>query len=560
MPRSVTHVTFLPILIRYSGIFIRGRGQFPNELLASSINTTFWSVQPSSQLGSEQSHHKYTLEQPHITAEMGSVQADADKPHAVCVPFPAQGHVTPMLKLAKILHCRGFHVTFVNSEFNHRRLLRSQGAGALDGLEGFRFATIPEGLPPSDVDATQDVPSLCRSTKDTCLPHFRSLLADLNASADSPPVTCVVADNVMSFTLDAARDIGVPCALFWTASACGYMGYRHYRTLIDKGFFPLKDAEQLRNGYLDTPVDWATGMSSHMRLNDFPSFIFSTDPEEYMAHFALHVTERAAEADALILNTMDELEPAALEAMRDMLPPTTPIHAIGPLAFLAEEIVPQGGPLDALGSSLWKEDASFFDWLDGKKPRSVVYVNYGSITVMSNEELLEFAWGLSSSGQDFLWVIRPDLIKGDEAVLPQEFLESIEGRGVMATWCPQEAVLRHEAVGVFLTHCGWNSTTESLCGGVPMLCWPFFAEQQTNSRYGCVEWGVAMEIGQDVRREAVEAKIREAMGGEKGEEIRRRAVEWKETGVRATRPGGRAVASLDKLVANVLLSGAKTRC
>jgi hypothetical protein len=172
---------------------------------------------------------------------MGSAQADAAvKPHAVCVPFPAQGHVTPMLKLAKILHCRGFHVTFVNSEFNHSRLLRSRGAAALDGIEGFRFATIPDGLPPSDADATQDVPSLCRLTSATCLPHLKRLLADLNASTESPPITCVVGDDVMSFTLDAAWDIGVPCALFWTASACGYMGYRNYRALYDKGLFPLK--------------------------------------------------------------------------------------------------------------------------------------------------------------------------------------------------------------------------------------------------------------------------------------------------------------------------------
>jgi hypothetical protein len=44
----------------------------------------------------------------------------------------------------------------------------------------------------------------------------------------------------MSFTLEAAREIGVPCALFWTASVCGYMGYRYYRDLMEKGIFPLK--------------------------------------------------------------------------------------------------------------------------------------------------------------------------------------------------------------------------------------------------------------------------------------------------------------------------------
>ncbi|OEL35652.1 7-deoxyloganetin glucosyltransferase [Dichanthelium oligosanthes] len=491
---------------------------------------------------------------------MGSVAADAGagKPHAVLVPFAAQGHVTPMLKLGKILHCWGFHVTFVNTEYNHRRLLRSRGAGALDGLPGFRFATIPDGLPPSDANVTQDVPSLCRSTEETCLLHFRALLADLNASPDVPPVTCVVGDDVMSFTLEAAREIGVPCALFWTASACGYMGYRYYRTLIDKGIFPLKE-EQLTNGFLETPVDSAPGLSKHMRLRDFPNFIRSTDPNEFMVHFALRVTKQIAGADAVILNTFDELEQEALDGMRAVIPPAASIHTIGPLAFLAEQIVPQGGELDALGSNLWKEDASCFAWLEGKRPGSVVFVNYGSVTVMTNAELVEFAWGLANSGHDFLWIIRPDLVNGDAAVLPPEFLEAVEGHGLLASWCPQDAVLRHEAVGVFLTHSGWNSTLESLCGGVPMLCWPFFAEQQTNCRYKCAEWGVGMEIGHDVRREAVEEKIREAMCGEKGKEMRRRAAEWREIAVRATRPGGRSYANLEKLVNDVLLlSGGKS--
>ncbi|XP_062186089.1 7-deoxyloganetin glucosyltransferase-like [Phragmites australis] len=489
---------------------------------------------------------------------MGSIAADADKPHAVCVPFPAQGHITPMLKLAKILHHRGFHVTFVNTEYNHRRLLRARGDGALDGLPGFSFTAIPDGLPPSDADATQDVPSLCRSTRDHCLPHFRTLLAELNASPDVPPVTCVVGDDVMSFTLDAAREIGVPCALFWTASACGYMGYRHYRTLMDKGIFPLKDAEQLTNGFLDTPVDWAPGLSKQMRLKDFPSFMRSMDPDEFMFHFALMVTERLGEADAVLFNTFDELEPAELDEIRTLIPAAASIHTIGPLAFLTEEIVPPGGQLDALGSNLWKEDRSVFDWLNGREPGSVVFVNYGSVTVMTNDELLEFAWGLANSGYDFLWIVRPDLVNGDAAVLPPEFVDAIKGRGLLASWCPQEVVLRHEAVGVFLTHSGWNSTMESLCGGLPMLCWPFFAEQQTNCRYKCVEWGVAMEIGHDVRREAVEEKIREAMGGEKGKEMRRRAMEWRDTGLRATRPDGRSYANLEKLVTDVLLSSGKT--
>ncbi|KAK1697956.1 hypothetical protein QYE76_014653 [Lolium multiflorum] len=181
---------------------------------------------------------------------------------------------------------------------------------------------------------------------------------------------------------------------------------------------------------------------------------------------------------------------------------------------------------------------------------------------MSSQELVEFAWGLANCGYDFLWIVRNDLLaKGDAAAtatLPPEFLEATKGSASSRAGASRRAVLRHEAVGVFLTHCGWNSTMEGLSAGVPMLCWPFFAEQQTNTRYACVEWGVGMEVGDDVRREVVEARIREVMGGEEGREMKRKAMQWKDFGVRATmQPGGRSLANLESLLKDVLTASSK---
>ncbi|XP_072953177.1 7-deoxyloganetin glucosyltransferase-like [Typha angustifolia] len=480
----------------------------------------------------------------------------SDKPHAVCIPYPVQGHINPMLKIAKLLHSQGFHVTFVNTEYNHRRLLNSRGPAALDGLADFRFATIPDGLPPSDDDATQDIPSLCQSITATCLPNFRRLLSQLNGDNPSfsspcvPPVSCIVSDAFMSFTLDAAKELGVPDVIFWPASACAFLCCLHYRHLAERELVPLRDVDQLTNGYLDTPIDWIPGLKN-MRFKDFPAFVRTLDPNDVMFNFIKGEAERASLATAILVNTFDEFELPIIEAMTPMLPP---IYTIGPLCSLANQ-VPES-PLSSLGSNLWKEQPGCLEWLQGKRPNSIVYVNFGSIVVLTNDQLIEFAWGLANSGYEFLWVIRPDLVKGDSAILPTELLEEIKERCLFASWCPQEEILCHPAIGAFLTHCGWNSTMESICGGLPMLCWPFFADQQTNCRYACNELGVGMEIDNNVKRMEVEELIREVMDGEEGKEMKRRAMEWKKSAVRAaTQPGGTSFVNFERFVLEVLKQG-----
>ncbi|KAF8779863.1 hypothetical protein HU200_002129 [Digitaria exilis] len=473
------------------------------------------------------------------------------KPHAVCLPAPAQVHITPMLNVAKLLHARGFHITFVNTEYNQARLVRTRGAAAVAGIPGFRFATIPDGLPPSeDNDVTQDVPSICKSTTETCLPHFRRLLADLNDPATGhPPVTCVVSDVVMGFSIDAAKELGVPYVQLWTASTINFLAYHDYNLLVSRGLAPLKDVEQLTNGFLDTPVDDVPGLRN-MRFRDFPTFIRTTDPDEFMVSYVLKEISRSADASAVIVNTFDELEGEAVVAM-ESLGLARKVYTLGPLPLLAHE--DPSSPRSSIRLGLWKEQEECLQWLDGKDHDTVVYVNFGSITVMTNEQLVEFAWGLANSGRQFLWIIRRDLVKGDTAVLPPEFLAATADRGLMASWCPQQEVLNHPAVGAFLTHSGWNSTLESICGGVPVISWPFFADQQTNCRYQCNEWGVGMEIDTNVRRDAVASLITELMEGEKGKEMRRKAREWRDKAIEPAKPGGASHRNFDALVRDVLL-------
>ncbi|KAF6149452.1 hypothetical protein GIB67_016990 [Kingdonia uniflora] len=470
----------------------------------------------------------------------------SDKPHAICIPYPAQGHVNPFLTLAKLLHFKGFHVTFVNTEFNHKRLVNSRGPDAVKGLDDFQFKTIPDGMPPSDPGTTQDIPALCESIRKNCIGPFRDLIKKLNESTEVPNVTCIVSDGVMSFTLEAAEELGIPEVVFFTSSACGALGYIYYAELVKRGYVPFKDESYFTNGYLDTVIDWIPGMKG-IRIRDFPTFIRTTNPDEIMVNFNIEQYKNASKANGLLLNTFDDLEHEVLEEIRSKY---ENVYTIGPLHLLSCQI-PEN-EVKSISSSLWEEDMGCLDWLDKREPGSVIYVNFGSITTITPQQFCELSWGLANSNLPFFWVIRQDLVTGDSAVLPEEFLEEIKGRGLLASWSPQEQVVVHPSVGVFLTHNGWNSTLESISAGVPMISWPFFAEQQTNCRYVCNDWAIGLEMDNNVTRENVEGLVREMMEGEKGKKMRKRALEWKEKAHVASKTGGSSFQNFEKMIKEVL--------
>ncbi|KAI9121034.1 hypothetical protein K1719_008067 [Acacia pycnantha] len=289
----------------------------------------------------------------------------------------------------------------------------------------------------------------------------------------------------------------------------------------------------------------------NVRLRDLPSCFSTRDPDDlFMINTARNNLKNAQAAQAMIFNTFSELENDALNTLSSIFPP---IYTIGPIHLLLSEIRPNPH-LDSIGSNLWKEETTCINWLESKKPKSVVYVNFGSITILSPEQLYEFAWGLANSKKPFLWIIRPDLVNGGSVILSPEFLSETKERGLIASWCEQEKVLNHPSVGGFLTHCGWNSMIESMCTGVPMACWPFYGDQQTNSRYACAEWGIGIEIDNEVKREEVEKIVNELMEGEKAKEMRNKVLHWKKIAEEAIiAPAGSSYVNLEKFIDQVLV-------
>ena len=122
----------------------------------------------------------------------------------------------------------------------------------------------------------------------------------------------------------------------------------------------------LTNGYLETKIDWIPGLKN-ICLKDLPSFIRTTDQDDVSLNYLICQTERASRASGIILNTFDTFEQDALDALSSMLPR---IYTIGPLVLLANQIKDEN--LKSIDSNLWKEQPGCVEWLNSKKPNSVV--------------------------------------------------------------------------------------------------------------------------------------------------------------------------------------------
>lgn len=188
-------------------------------------------------------------------------------------------------------------------------------------------------------------------------------------------------------------------------------------------------------------------------------------------------------------------------------------------------------------------------WLEAQPQGSVIYVSFGSSTIVKREDLMEIWHGLVNSKKRFLWVMRPDIVaaKDNDDRIPAEVEEGTRERGLIVGWAPQEDVLAHKAVGGFFTHNGWNSTLDSVVAGVPMICWPYFADQQINSRFVSEVWKLGLDMKDVCDRHVVEKMVNDLMVHRK-EEFLKSAQEMAMLAHKSVTPGGSSYSSFDDLI------------
>ncbi|KAK9741461.1 hypothetical protein RND81_03G107800 [Saponaria officinalis] len=239
----------------------------------------------------------------------------------------------------------------------------------------------------------------------------------------------------------------------------------------------------------------------------------------------------------IVSYSFEYLENETLSSLRDdksSLSYLPPIFTIGPLKQIFDHTKEK--EIKGNGES---EYPSYLGWLDEQESKSIVYVNFGSRTAMSKEQIRELGNGLVMSGVKFLWVVKTSVVDNQDKedlkdVLGEDFLEKInEGKKglILKQWVDQDCVLVHPAVGGFLTHCGWNSITEAAKCGVPLLGWPLHGDQRVNAEVvessglgvWVREWGWINE--RLVKKEEIGKMVKEVMMNEGLKESARRVGE-----------------------------------
>ncbi|XVE52580.1 hypothetical protein DITRI_Ditri02bG0133000 [Diplodiscus trichospermus] len=476
---------------------------------------------------------------------MEQEQQPQDPPHVLIFPLPSQGHINSMLKLAELFSLEGLKVTFLNTEYNHERLIRHTDiCYRFTKYPRFEFKTIPDGLPQDHPRVGDSIIEIFESLPLITKPILREMLANTK-----PHVDCIIGDGALGFIHDVADELGIPIIKFRTVSAAAIWAYFAIPDMIEALELPIRG-----NKDMDRLITRVPGMETFLRCRDLPSFCRANDIMDTNLQLMAQTTRKNFNGDGLLLNTFEELEGAILSHMRTKC---HKIYTIGPLHahFKTRLAETYGTSFDQSSNGLWEVDRSCLPWLDNQPNESVVYVSFGSIVVLSREQIIEFWFGLVNSRKRFLWVIRPDFMpgKGSEGEgIPEELVVGTKERGYIVGWAPQEEVLAHKAIGGFFTHCGWNSTLESVVAGVPMICWPYFADQQINSRFVSEVWKIGLDMKDVCDKQVVEKMVNDLMV-DKRKGLQKSASKFAKLAKECVSVGGSSNSNLDRLIEDIRL-------
>ncbi|CAJ2652641.1 unnamed protein product [Trifolium pratense] len=381
--------------------------------------------------------------------------------HIVAMPYPARGHINPMMNLCKLLvfNNKNILVTFVVTE-EWLSFISSDPKP-----DNIIFRSIPNVIP-SELIRGRDHPAFMEAIMTKMEEPFDELLDKLDYSP-----SIIVHDTMLYWVVVVGNKRNIPVASFWTMSASIFSVFLHQHLLEQNGHYPINISE---NG--DERVNYIPGISS-TRLADLP-LNDNSNRSKRMMQMTLKGFQWIHKAQYLLFTSIYELESQAIDTLKSKL--SLPIYTIG---LTIPHLNLKNNPKPNINNS-------YIEWLDSQPIGSVLYIAQGSFFSASSEQINEIANALCESNVRFLWVARGEATR----------LKQICGHmGLVLEWCDQLRVLSHSSIGGFWSHCGWNSTKESVFVGVPFLTFPINLDQPFNSKMIVEDWKIGLRVKKDVK-------------------------------------------------------------
>lgn len=473
------------------------------------------------------------------------------QPHFVLIPLMAQGHMIPMIDMARLFAERGVIVSLVTTPYNASRfdttIHRATESGLPIRLVQIEFSCQEVGLPKGyeNLDILPS-PDLLRK--------FYKALSLLQKPLENylekqnPPPTCIISDKSLFWTSKTAQKFNIPRLVFHGMGCFSLLSSHN-----------IKHYNAHQSVTSDSEPFVIPGLPQRIEITkaQLPgSFVTLPDLDD----FRDKIQEAESTAYGVVVNSFDELEHEYIEGYKKAI--NKKVWCVGPVSLCNKE------NLDKFerGNKAPIDFQQCLEWLNSMKPRSVIYACLGSLCRLLPSQLIELGLGLEASNQPFIWVIKT----GEELenwFVKENFEERIKGRGLLIRgWAPQVFILSHPSIGGFITHCGWNSIIESMCSGLPIITWPLFAEQFFNEklvveilrigvRVGVdipVRWGEEERVGVLVKKYEVEKAIAMLMDeGEEGEKRRKKARELGEMARKAMEKGGSSELNMSFLIEDI---------
>ncbi|KAF7830839.1 anthocyanidin 3-O-glucosyltransferase 2-like [Senna tora] len=434
----------------------------------------------------------------------------------VFVPSPGMGHLVSAVEFAKLLLNHDHRLSI--AVFIIKSPSQSKTQAYVDSLasnpnfpKSLQFIHLPHP------DSQSPAPYL-HDLVQKSLPLLKDSVSDLvhasNSSPDSPRLAAFIVDMFCTAVIDVADELDVPSMIFFTSGAA-FLGFMlHFLELRDR-----YGLDTTASGFKDSGAE----LPIPSFVNPVPAYAFpAVVLEKQWEQFLFNYIQGLKKAKGFIVNTFEELESHAVQSFSDS---NTRVYPVGPILNLNSD------------DKLVQEKSDIMEWLDDQPSSSVIYLCFGSRGFFEEDQVREIARALESSGFRFLWSLRKPPPKDSResageysiselsGVLPEGFLERTAGIGRIIGWAPQTMILAHQAVGGFVSHCGWNSTLESIYFGVPVATWPLYAEQQTNAFELVCDLKMAVEISLDYRIAFGDGSKTEVLSAERIEEGIRKLME-----------------------------------